>query len=169
MKEIFHLLLMLGDEIDCFRHIWITHSNGTIWALLAFGLFRVKKRIEKGNEKYQTLFSLFKNALSANEDQTMINNLYFSVNLLLNRFQRQLNSLYHGRIITIVVFLIFSYFAFNNQNPYDGAILLIFYAILIGFETFSIYRISNRIDKLELNIAEALGQKVEPLANAVNK
>ena len=135
-----------------------------IWAVLAFGLFRVKKRIEEENEKYRNLFARAQKALSTNEDQAMANDLYFSVNLLLNHFQRQLNSLYHRRVITIVVSLVFLYFAFNNKNPYDGTMLLISYAVLIGFETFSIHRTSNRIDRIELNIAEALGQKIAELA-----
>ena len=140
-----------------------------IWALLGFAAYLIKKRFNEENEKYKSLFSHMKMAISAAEDPALITSLYFSINLLLNRFQRRLNSLYHDRIISIVALLIFSYFAFNNQNPYDGTIVLIIYTALIGFETFYIHRIRNRIDKLELNVAEGLGERTGPIYNSIDK
>ena len=139
-----------------------------IWAILGFAVYRIKKRFDEENEKYQTLFSDLKMAISANEDPAQINTMYFSINLLLNRFQRKLNRLYNDRIVSIVILIVFSYFAFNNKHPYDGAILLIIYTALIGYETFSINRISNRIDEIESNVVKGIGERIE-LLNSFKK
>jgi hypothetical protein len=58
-----------------------------IWAILGFAVYRIKKCFDEENEKYQILFPDLKMAISANEDPAQINTMYFSINLLLNRFQ----------------------------------------------------------------------------------
>ncbi len=140
-----------------------------IWALIAFIVLRIIRRLKEENEKYQTLFSQIKKAIAGSEEQAVLNNLYFLMNLLLNRFQRRLDELYRKRNITVVVYLILLYCGLTNQNPYDGAFIFIFYGAMIGYQIYSIHKFNNRIEIFELTIVEAVCENSFAPVNSVGE
>lgn len=129
-----------------------------IWFVLVGIVARVRKRLLSEDKNDESIFEILRQRISEITDPGFLQDLNLSIIVIMNRYQRQLNSQIRGVVVSVIIYL----WAVYNVNPatsktgYDYFLLSLLYIPLIGFELYEIKRMENRIDKLDLCVLEGI-------------
>lgn len=129
-----------------------------IWTCLAAIVVKVRKRFLKEDKNQRDLVAGFKRVISESNDMDLKQDLYMAISIVLDGYQRELNTLVEGRTWSIILFLVFFFNAAHYSKPsgYEGSIIFFFYLLLIAFESYQIKRIKNRLYEVERIVAEGI-------------